>query len=236
MRIKSNFKDYYDGIQRTILDTNCLYLRETEYIEQYDVWRGVRDDKYDITMSHCTVGVAGKFYKFVQIGSPMTNYEYFYNINSLDKGVEKLLSKDRVDYYYNNKYRWGNPDRKFYKEYLETPYSVGVNSTKVEGKSGYDIFTHFKVPVFTFGIYGMNLEQYISNTNYKVVLNPSLKNIQFFKVMDPVTVFQEIYMFLSGVLAGNNPEIPKVSDDDLITAKGFDKWSFRKEPSSMKGK
>jgi hypothetical protein len=63
-----------------------------------------------------------------------------------------------------------------------------------------------------------------------------LKDVEFFRVFDPHTTYQEIFMYISGVLGGNMKEIPEMSDDDMRDSKGFDKWSFRKEPSSKKKK
>lgn len=43
------------------------------------------------------------------------------------------------------------------------------------------------------------------------------------------TAYQELQMWMSNQAIPHKP-IPKVSDKDMVTAKGFDKWSFRKEP------
>jgi hypothetical protein len=43
--------------------------------------------------------------------------------------------------------------------------------------------------------------------------------------------FQEIQMFISGVLGIDENPTVEVSDKDKIISRGFDyKWSFRKEP------
>lgn len=62
-------------------------------------------------------------------------------------------------------------------------------------------------------------------------INAKLKDLEFFRIKDPYTAFQEVEMFLGGILANQGRTIPKVSDSDLLEAKGFDKkWSFRKPP------
>ena len=62
------------------------------------------------------------------------------------------------------------------------------------------------------------------------IVNPLLKNFDFFKMMDAFTAFQEISMFIGGVLGNKEKEIIQVSDKNKIEQHGFDyKWSFRKE-------
>ena len=47
--------------------------------------------------------------------------------------------------------------------------------------------------------------------------------------MDTFTAYQELQMYF-GALAQPNKPIPNVSDKDMVSIKGFDKWSFRKRP------
>ena len=47
--------------------------------------------------------------------------------------------------------------------------------------------------------------------------------------MDTYTAYQEIQMLL-GNLAQPNKPIPEIPDKDMVSIKGFDKWSFRKPP------
>lgn len=61
--------------------------------------------------------------------------------------------------------------------------------------------------------------------------NACLKDVDFFRVFDPFTAFQELSMYYGGVLVHPNRPIPDVSDEDMVEVKGFDKkWSFRKPP------
>jgi hypothetical protein len=54
-----------------------------------------------------------------------------------------------------------------------------------------------------------------------------LKDIEFQRVLDPFTAYQELDQWISGVL-GQNPEPDEVSDKVKIQQHGFDSWSFRK--------
>ena len=56
----------------------------------------------------------------------------------------------------------------------------------------------------------------------------SLKQVEFVKVFDPYTCFQEIEMYLSGVLGGMSPKMIECSDEVRLESHGFDKRvSFR---------
>jgi len=78
------------------------------------------------------------------------------------------------------------------------------------------IFTEFKVPYFV-------------RTRSSIILVPNLKDIKFYRKLDVYQTFQEIEMYLFGVLGQPNKPIPDVPDKVMAEAKGFDKWSFRKE-------
>lgn len=58
---------------------------------------------------------------------------------------------------------------------------------------------------------------------------PTLKQISFAKALDPYTAFQELSMWIGGVLGGTSPEIVTIKDDKvLIENHGFDnRFSFR---------
>lgn len=60
-----------------------------------------------------------------------------------------------------------------------------------------------------------------------------LKDFQFYKVKDVYTCYQEIDMYVSGILAFPGANIIEITDNNVKIAKhGFDKWSFRKPPQS----
>lgn len=57
----------------------------------------------------------------------------------------------------------------------------------------------------------------------------SLKEYDFPRAMDPYALFQELSMFVGGVLPRNPNPMVEITDDRIKVAKhGFDKWSFRK--------
>lgn len=80
-------------------------------------------------------------------------------------------------------------------------------------------------------------DYFCRRNNYTAVVNPELEDIGFVRVIDPFTTYQEISMFLGGVLTTRETSTTTVGSDKVIIAqKGFDPVeSFRiKAPGSKK--
>ncbi len=73
-------------------------------------------------------------------------------------------------------------------------------------------------------------ESRVSCEDHSFRVNPTgLKQLGFAKAIDPYTAFQELSMWIGGVLGGTSPELVKITDDrTLIEGHGFDnRFSFR---------
>ena len=68
-----------------------------------------------------------------------------------------------------------------------------------------------------------------SNDPAHSLVNPwGLKKYGFASALDPYTAFQELSMWIGGVLGGNSPETVSITDNKvLIENHGYDKHSFR---------
>jgi len=82
------------------------------------------------------------------------------------------------------------------------------------------LFAKHKVPVWQIGM--------LNSYDHRLVLNPCLKALDFQTVIDPYTAFQEIMMYISGVLGTPSNPMVAVSEKTKVAKHGFDKWSFRK--------
>lgn len=67
-----------------------------------------------------------------------------------------------------------------------------------------------------------------------VVLNPSLRSLEFYRRMSAQEVFQELEMYLGGVLAPENRPMVAIEDKYRIAQHGFDKHSFRRPPQKRR--
>ena len=65
----------------------------------------------------------------------------------------------------------------------------------------------------------------------RVIHNPRLSDYDFYRAIDPVTAYQELDMYISGVLTSAGKPMVVTEDKYRIQAAGFDKTSFRKSPT-----
>jgi hypothetical protein len=99
----------------------------------------------------------------------------------------------------------------------------------INNKALLSIFAKKNTPIF---IYGDYLDgKYEPCKAKELIINPKLKDWGFQSIKDPVSAFQDIYMYISGVLGTSHVDMPEFSDKLKAQAKGHDdKYSFRKPP------
>lgn len=252
MKIISKFKDYYDSVQQYGRDESILYLRNEEYFQPdksgyvkerfhpsdypqpNQIWVGNRTQQLQGELS--THGFAilfcGKYYRGLkmEIGGSWSNNNSIQFCYSTESAMA-FLTKHNIPTSYT-----------FRKEII-TP---GVNeksleryfSEKVE-VSKPDMNQIHKCPVILSAVLGAYRDSYSvrdqsKNASVHVVKNPCLRDLEFYRVMDANTAYQELSMFLGGVMASNGPSMVEVSEKTRIEKRGFDKWSFRKMPTKKK--
>ena len=232
MLIISKHKDYYDGVVGTTgVDKTIVFERTLKEIEdrkkfpksfqRKSRWNdnnqliqhfsyNNKSTKYT-DASHFIVGFCGKLY----LGFKM----YYKN------QISPYYTETLVDYTY---------DVEEFKTHFNQRWSFADFDEFVEYVKNYDcvdVHRELNTPIF---IFDMNMLMKHGRDEH-FIINPILKDYQFYNVFDTFTAFQEIQMYISGVLGvGENPMI-EISDKDKITQHGFDyKWSFRKEPKDKK--
>jgi hypothetical protein len=246
MRIKSDFHDYYDCIQRFGQDRSLLYVRkkvdfplETELksrtipflVPALGYGCGyIRAGDLPNSMRFYVVGVAGKIWPVFKL-----SWDYAENAMPFETFCYSLADIDKIIATRCN------------KKAQETFHEVSLGrKSRYSMKVRHDDFTNFFdkwqeriQQERTMTMMGMLFQQYpvwnleARRNNWYVCYNCPLKNFKFFKVMDPATVFQEISMFLGGI-AIPQKTIPVPSDKDMVSIKGFDKFSFRKDKKNKK--
>jgi hypothetical protein len=248
MRIISKFKDYYDCVQAYGMDQTILYVRNKE-IEKGTKGLPRCSNLYfwsEDPLFKCDdfiIGFCGKVYGAVRLRKNGTNNEVFcHSIEAVDKYFKENLTEKQLNEYY------GKRTGALYVPYVRHRYTYSSYFDKVEGSRNlYEhLFIEKKCPIFVMGnslternTEGIKVESEIYQYDERgkqgcILYNPVLKEFDFFKVFDPHTAYQEIFMYVAGVLATPMKPIPEISDDDMRDVKGFDKWSFRKEPSKKK--
>jgi hypothetical protein len=237
MRIISPFHDYYDTAQAFGQDERVVYHRVTRE-EKYKFphalakWfpaRGVpwkqrgefADDHVErfyfksskpvtfhpVSIEFFRIGFCGKLHSGIVIQfTPTSPIECFYNVDDIKTKAEKYFKKNLVDEF---------------KETTSGQRAANWFDKKVDETSFNDWCVENKTPVVVW------------NSTWKehsewVYYNPCLNDYDFFKVMNPYQAYQELDMYISGVIG--YPGIPMVEIEDKykIVEHGFDKWSFRK--------
>lgn len=212
MLIVSKFRDYYDVGMRLSMDKSVVYERKT--VEVAKGFLAVHkhssmDSWYGMVIAFC-----GKFYPFV----------YRVNDYKIDKIIwdveEAVVSLPRSRY----RFYWDSDrldSEAGVRKFFDRKYPELEN-----------LFHEHRAPIFGFEPSrnrrwgNQKKELYESLT-----INPNLKDIEFYKVKDPITAFQDIFMFMSGVI-GAPPKPTKPIDDKVMAAsKGHDgEYSFKKPP------
>lgn len=205
---KEKRHDFYDSVQTFGgTDKSIVYNRDEEILDTCDVnlsaFGFYRDGKPYVLETHI-LAFCGKLYPFVT---------YLENQYSGTKFFE--YSPD-----FAKDFDFG---RRNYKNSFMDFKNWFLKNTKTD--DSYNI--KYKTPIVLFqNYYGTSK----CGWGGKTILNPLLKDIQFYKVMDPFTTFQNIEMFIGSMLCTERqPKPDNVEDKYKIEQKGFDKkFSFRK--------
>lgn len=239
MKIFSKFKDYYDKSLIFGTDPLITYIRNEENItkrlkDQPDIYKKlVKIDNKIVNfyvneyiskeihvISKGIVLFCGKIYFYIFISYPDTDTtndvytrygyntctEHMYSLDSFKKIISKYAKKD-----INNN---------AIKE-IEILFSKqGIASEIVHN-------LHFELDSPIIFIDHQSPHSFTRQT--KVYTNPKLRDVEFYKIVNPFIAFQELSMFIGGIMGGKSPIMIQVSDEDRILKHGFDKYSFRKE-------
>ncbi len=253
MRIKSDFHDYYDCIQALGQDQSTVWIRKREevvYQKSYDFWGKRSDPLWPFPLfqeryrwfgsrtplfSARIIGFCGKIYPvLVAKHTPASTCSckgcvertaICHSIADIDAFVLANFREKMVQGYYitepkRRKYRYWESDH-WPSDYRQEALAQWFSKIEEARSKFEELFREHRTPVF------VGYES--GDRSGKVVYNACLKEQEFFRVFQPQAAFQEIEMFFGGLAVPQRP-IPEIPDKVMVGAKGFDKWSFRKEP------
>jgi hypothetical protein len=224
MRIIDNRKkkDYYDIGQNLGHDDSIVYLRNFQ--EKFLNRIGTYEKFYDPFV----VGFCGNLYPAVRLVN--SNYDYkklthntvisfCYNIEDVDKFVQTHCDKKEIENYEDKKIVKLSGGRIYYHHGLNKCIMIDYfKKSKEIYKRLQDKFVQYNCPIFVY--------------DYKhLYINPILNDFHFYKVFDAYAAYQEVAMYVGGVLLSKTNPIPEVSDQIRLESHGFDKHSFRKDKS-----
>ena len=220
MRIVSKFKDYYDNGMKYGQDKTHTYVRNTKEVplEIKSIYLSTsgsyKNKPEDIIYFYGVVGFCGDIYPFIKWHYNNDNAK---SCITYDKDEIVELTTRHID----NKKRLFYNKKSYINEELEY-FNNLKNNKKLKS-----LFLKYRVPIFSMINESLN---YISKPN-TLELNSNLSNLEFYRVVDPFQAYQKIDMFIGNELAPRDEiEVPVGSDKVIAASKGYDKWSFRKEP------
>jgi hypothetical protein len=233
MKIISDFHDYYDVMRRIDTDKMHIYKRKTEEFE-IDNRRYMCGDKYkrdlrDIrlfsyelrsgrwssgVMLHrhemFIIGFCGKFYYGIKHFNPqLTSISYGKNefeiIDLFNACFERYEEKEsQISSYIKN-----------------IKQTISNENTKLFS----DLFEKYKTPVFVIeNIYPSKI-----GIHHRIIINPCLKDYEFYQVFVPYNAYQEIQMYVGNNLVDDPNKAWPIDDKLKVQSHGFDKFSFRKD-------
>ena len=221
MRIISGDHDYYDSVQVYGHDPTSVWKRTAHEvdIEGSKLDFELADDYKRSTIRHLdgtfafVIGFCGKLYPGIEIRhnnsfSHMYDHStYHYDADKVVVWMEATASK--------------KPNKRDIKYLKSEIKEVRWWFDAYAGKTS-NLFARLRAPIW--------IKPITKRYSDLVFVNYLLKEYHFQKVFDPVSAFQEIDMYLSGVLAIQQPEMVEISDIDQRDKKGFNNWSFKTRP------
>lgn len=172
------------------------------------------------------MGFCGKIYPALDIGKDRygSHDAWCFSLEEVDAFVDAHYNQREIDGYRGSKYKM---NKRWFGSYRRRAFEKFFDQCKQQQTAFAEVFL-LGSPIFV-----------ASTTRWnpicEITHNDSLKDLDFFRVFDTYTAFQEIAMYLGSQAQPNNP-IPNVSDRDMVVAKGFDQFSFRKDPGKKKRK
>lgn len=224
---KKDYKDYYDGVAGTVgIDKTIVYerhpiefnTRETNNIPDAFKYKRTHDWKNPFRLLNHIRTIRGDYdYGYFIVGFCGKSYIGFKQI----KKSKQLLNNNKLEYI---------PESVFITYDLNEFIDVYEKTQKRE--LGDDVVNYYN-EIKNINALEINRQYNTPIWVYEkehFYVNPKLSDFDFYKVFDAFTAFQEISMFIGGVLGNKEKEIIQVSDKNKIEQHGFDyKWSFRKE-------
>lgn len=243
MRIFSKFHDYYDSCLAYGADPKASYTRnEREYTPRKNWPVEVRTVPLRVRF-RSVVGrflgrwpeygqgiilFCGRVYPYVcfckqtQSVNPLTKqldrtkeFVYCYTIGQITEFFSKHGSKEEKLQYFKPMTRKENSFRRAFELFFQ--------QNQMPERTVIDILFKIKSPCINI------ITRIPDSGNDKLVVNPELKKLQFYRIVDAYTAFQELSMFISGVMGGSAPPMIEISDKIRAEKHGFDKWSFRRK-------
>jgi hypothetical protein len=215
MKIHSDFRDYYDIGLSVGVDPHLHYERKERVFnpnrlrhwKKIGIYSRVKTDR-DVDLSHLNiaayeflaVGFCGRVYPCLALHWLESELEFVYDI---DRATE-LFPKQET--------RGGRRWRR--RQWEQRPVTFMRRGFESDA-----LFLEIGAPIFV-------ARWELRKRNPELVANAMLRHLQFAKIKDPFTAFQDVATYLGNQLVRrDSPDT--IADEYRIAMHGFDKNSFR---------
>jgi hypothetical protein len=256
MKIISKSRDFYDSVQGFGTE-DFVFIRKTSWAEidkrfsedplfkeVRETWlksynnfyyRGRENNRYNITFKSMVVGFCGKIHPLisltvVDLRNNSERSKIVYSNEDIIKFLELNNYADLLDKFKKSPKSlnsfFGRTTSKFCEITCRNFFSINKYSDKFT-----KLFFENKSPIFLLSEID---EVSLSKGRHRrihLTINPNLKELDFQRVVSSFEAYQELSMYIMGVLGVNTPEIIEVADKYKRDAKGFNEWSFKTRPS-----
>lgn len=250
MYIISKHRDYYDtalgagGIDKTLvyerkkeafkfpvfledyLPTNMR--RHSDDFEYLEHWRGTKKEP---NYRFIIVGFCGKTYVAAQLAWEEKKNPH---VLTSEKKTEIIYGEDIIEFFGKKKsprggYLWGLKNK-------DIKANITNLINKYHGQENFlnEIFRKEKVPYFAMELVSKNRWTTHKKDTLVGQLNPVLKDLEFYRVFDPYQAFQEVSMFIGGVLGVGERDTIEISDEHKRASRGFTDMSFKRREHQAK--
>ena len=238
MRIISKFQDYYDIGMSYGQDQTLIYdrvpletiIEDNAYGERQNLFQdGCRSRGHSLGIDHerFVVGFCGKTYMCYRLEAVIPSTPYALSTKVFTYAYSAQAVKLFVQAYMSNSY-FQSYMKPVPKGYWRTSFKhehIVRRFDEFNGSAFENYFLETKTVLFIADRKSGKKETIITK-------DACLKDISFYKVIDPYTAYQEIAMFIGGVLGIGEPHMIDISNEDMRDAKGFNDKSFKTRPGT----
>lgn len=214
MRIESQFKDYYDCMQK-FASSNVMPYRRNLLIEEHGNIKYKKIPCY--FLQKFTIGFCGKIYYGLQYIYNKNNFQFSENKSFCVYSYEDYKNKLAHSYFQKDDVRRFNN------------YFSIVEDDSVFIEKNTPIFIEYGNKWTCYHTMSKIVRPKLGPNEYPFTLDfvPTLKSFEFNKIFLPELAYMNIESYINGTLAREHKSIPEMENKDKIALHGFDNHSFK---------
>lgn len=195
-----------------------------------DWWNSIASMRSDVTCYKVTAIVTDTIYRGVEI-----QYEYGHSKSVFcwtEVAMETILGRYGCTLYLRNAHgRWNSATRHLSRQGARDEEMLAYywDRPKVKPEQlNYLVENRISIALYRASLWDNR------QTPSWGINGFDLGAVEFYRVMDPHTLYQELSMWVGGILPRSGAEMVTIDDKTRAAKHGFDRWSFRKMPEKAR--